>query len=215
MMNAESRKVGILGGTFDPPHAGHLGMARAAYEKAGLDEILFIPTGTPRYKLMRHPVSEKEHRLNMVRLMIQGLPWCSLSTLECDREGNTYTADTVAELTGENPDVSYDLIVGSDSLKNMGRWYEPQRVFSRVGILVLPRGGDTPESLRAVIREYTDKYHARIRVVDAKIWNVSSTRVRELAAEGKLPEGYVPKRVEEYIYRHRLYEKKAGSEEEG
>lgn len=93
------KTIGIMGGTFDPPHFGHLYAAKAAYEAAKLDHILFIPNGVPAYKALEGRVTGKEHRYAMVQRLIAEESWCELSGMECEREGNTYTADTLLELT--------------------------------------------------------------------------------------------------------------------
>lgn len=141
------KTIGIMGGTFDPPHFGHLYAAKAAYEAAKLDHILFIPNGVPAYKASEGRVTGKEHRYAMVQRLIAEESWCELSGIECEREGNTYTADTLLELTGENPDIQYELIVGSDSLKEMKHWYHPEIIFRLAGVIVLLRNQDTAETL--------------------------------------------------------------------
>ena len=151
-------KIGIMGGTFDPPHFGHLYAAKAAYEAAKLDHILFIPNGVPAYKASEGRVTGKEHRYAMVQRLIAEVSWCELSGIECEREGNTYTADTLLELTGENPDIQYELIVGSDSLKEMKHWYHPEIIFRLAGVIVLLRNQDTAETLVQTVKRYETEY---------------------------------------------------------
>lgn len=199
------KTIGIMGGTFDPPHFGHLYAAKAAYEAAKLDHILFIPNGTPAYKTSEGSVTDKEHRCGMLQRLIAVESWCELSRIECEREGNTYTADTLLELTREHPDIRYELIVGSDSLKAMAHWYHPEVIFRLAGIIVLLRDQDTAETLGETVKRYETEYGARIRLVPFEKQEISSTQIRERVKNGKRLTGLVPEGVEQYIAEHRLY----------
>lgn len=199
------KKIGIMGGTFDPPHLGHLHIAKTAYERAGLDGVLFLPNGTPAYKTAERRISSKEDRCRMTELLIRECPWCEMSRLECERGGNTYTADTLAQLTQEHPDITYELIVGSDSFQAMEHWYHPERIFVAAGVIVLLRDADTESSLKDTVLQYEQTYGARIRVVVCETCEISSTQIRKLAAAGKSLEGLVPESVEKYIATHQLY----------
>lgn len=199
------KTIGIMGGTFDPPHFGHLYAAKAAYEAAKLDHILFIPNGTPAYKTSEGSVTDKEHRCGMLQRLIEGESWCKLSRIECEREGNTYTADTLLELTREHPDIRYELIVGSDSLKAMAHWYHPEVIFRLAGIIVLLRDQDTAETLAETVKRYETEYGARIRLVPFEKQEISSTQIRQRVKNGERLTGLVPEGVEQYIAEHRLY----------
>ncbi len=199
------KTIGIMGGTFDPPHFGHLYAAKAAYEAAKLDHILFIPNGVPAYKALEGRVTGKEHRCRMVQRLIAEESWCELSEMECEREGNTYTADTLLELTGENPDIRYELIVGSDSLKEMKHWYHPEIIFRLAGVIVLLRNRDTAETLVQTVKRYETEYGAQIRFVPFEKQEISSTLIRRKVKNGERLTGLVPEGVEQYIAEHRLY----------
>lgn len=199
------KTIGIMGGTFDPPHFGHLYAAKAAYEAARLDHILFIPNGTPAYKTSEGSVTDKEHRCGMLQRLIEGEAWCELSRMECEREGNTYTADTLLELTREHPDVRYELIAGSDSLKAMAHWYHPEVIFRLAGVIVLLRDQDTAETLAETVKRYEAEYGARIRLLPFEKQEISSTQIRERIKNGKRLTGLVPEGVEQYITEHGLY----------
>ena len=108
------KKIGILGGTFDPIHNGHLMMAEAACEEAALDELWFMPTGTPAYKKEIQRVTDGEHRARMTELAVAGHPGWSCSRIELERTGNTYTADTLKQLAVQRPDDRFYYIVGSE-----------------------------------------------------------------------------------------------------
>ena len=199
------KTIGIMGGTFDPPHFGHLYAAKAAYEAAKLDHILFIPNGTPAYKTSEGSVTDKEHRCRMLQRLLEGESWWELSRMECEREGNTYTADTLLELTREHPDIRYELVVGSDSLKAMAHWYHPEVIFRLAGIIVLLRDQDTAETLAETVKRYETEYGARIRLVPFEKQEISSTQIRERVKNGERLTGLVPEGVEQYIAEHRLY----------
>ncbi len=199
------KTIGIMGGTFDPPHFGHLYAAKAAYEAARLDHILFIPNGTPAYKTSEGSVTDKEHRCGMLQRLIEGEAWCELSRMECEREGNTYTADTLLELTREHPDVRYELIAGSDSLKAMAHWYHPEVIFRLAGVIVLLRDQDTAETLAETVKRYEAEYGAGIRLIPFEKQEISSTEIRERIKNGKNLTGLVPEGVEQYITEHGLY----------
>lgn len=199
------KRIGIMGGTFDPPHLGHLHIAKTAYERAGLDGVLFLPNGTPAYKTAERRISSKEDRCRMTELLIRECPWCEMSMLECERGGNTYTADTLAQLTQAHQDIAYELIVGSDSFQAMEHWYHPERIFAAAGVIVLLRDADTESSLKDAVLRYEQRYGARIRVVVCETCEISSTQIRKLAASGKSLEGLVPESVEKYIAAHHLY----------
>ncbi len=199
------KTIGIMGGTFDPPHFGHLYAAKAAYEAARLDHILFIPNGTPAYKTSEGSVTDKEHRCGMLQRLIEGEAWCELSRMECEREGNTYTADTLLELTREHPDVRYELIAGSDSLKAMAHWYHPEVIFRLAGVIVLLRDQDTAETLAETVKRYEAEYGAGIRLIPFEKQEISSTEIRERIKNGRNLTGLVPEGVEQYISEHGLY----------
>ena len=199
------KTIGIMGGTFDPPHYGHLYAAKAAYEAVGLDDVLFIPNGTPAYKTSEGEVTDKTHRIAMLRRLIADESWCKLSLVECERDGNTYTADTLQQLTDENPDICYELIVGSDSLRAMESWYHPEIVFRLSGVLVLLRDKDTAEALDSIVNHYEETYGARIRIIPFEKRIVSSTQIRQKVINGESLTGLVPESVEQYIIENRLY----------
>ncbi|MCD8018329.1 MAG: nicotinate-nucleotide adenylyltransferase [Clostridiales bacterium] len=129
------RKVGIMGGTFNPIHFGHLLLAETAYHQFHLDEILFMPTKNTYYKRMKNLVSE-EDRVEMIRLAIRENDHFTFSAEELDREGTTYTVDTLNDLTRKNPDCEYYFILGADSLYHIESWKEPEAIFSMAVILV-------------------------------------------------------------------------------
>ena len=199
------RRIGIFGGTFDPPHTGHLEIAREVYEKAMLDKVIFIPTGIPQYKLKEHEITDKEDRLQMLELLLRDERWTEISRMELDREGPSYTSDTVRELREMYPGDDLFLIVGSDSLKYMSEWHEPEVIFSIVGVIVILRDDDTWDSIQEVVRAYKTRYNAQIGVVDGDKYDISSTMLREKIASGEDPGTLLPERVAWYVRGRGLY----------
>ena len=144
MINSD-KIIGIMGGTFNPIHKGHTGIARCAYEQSDIDEILFMPSGTPAYK-DNSPIVSATDRCNMVKLAIKPFDYMSLSTIETDRPGNTYTADTLAQIYDSYKKIYF--IIGADSLLNLSKWYHPEIVMNLCTLLVANRDCHKIEELR-------------------------------------------------------------------
>ena len=199
-MNESARKIGILGGTFDPIHAGHLLMARYALRSLALERVLFIPAGQPWLKAGRR-IAPARHRLAMTRLAIAGCPRFEASDVEVMRPGPTYTADTLAELRERfGADAALYLILGMDAARDMSRWHQPERVFALCEVVAVPRGGVDSEE------DGGDAPPSGIRVLrDAPRLEVSSTAIRARVAAGLQIGDDVPGAVADYIRRHGLY----------
>lgn len=198
-MDNPTRKIGILGGTFDPIHAGHLLVARHALRSLGLERVLFIPAGTPWLKAGRR-VAPARHRMAMTRLAVAGCPRFEASDMEVERPGPTYTADTLAELRERfGAGAALYLILGMDAARDMGRWHQPERVFALCEVVAVPRGeADTDADIGGA--------PSGIRVLrDAPRLAVSSTEIRAKIAAGASVEGDVPDAAADYIRRHGLY----------
>lgn len=197
-------KVGIMGGTFNPIHFGHLILAETAYEEIGLDRILFIPSKNPPHKDSTEVISE-EHRLKMVELAVQGNPHFQLSTIELDREGTTYTVDTLAQLTKENPNTDYYFILGADSLIKLETWKNCQGVLDLCTVVVAGRDDLKTEDIQLKIQYYKDKYGARIITLNMPSYELSSGFLRDRISKGKSIQYYVPEKVKDYILSNFLY----------
>lgn len=193
--------IGIMGGTFNPIHNGHLAIAQAAYKDACLDKVLFMPSGN---SYMKKNVLGIAKRLDMVRLAIQEYPYFELSLVEAEREGNTYTYETLHRLTTENPDVSYHFIMGADSLFHIEEWREPEQIFSMATLVCAVREDYDMERLRHKGRELT-RLGAKIIYLDIPQIPISSTDIRARVRNGLSVAGLVPKRVSEYIVQEHLY----------
>ncbi len=199
------KKVGIIGGTFNPIHLGHLILAERAYEEFELDEILFIPAGISYFK-DQSTVLDKKTRITLTGGAIGDNPHFALSTIECDRAGNSYTYETLEELKRHNPDTQYYLIIGADSLVQMELWQKPENILRDAVILVAKRQGPTTQEFLDKMEEIKTKYNADIRVIPCTYIDISSTEIRERVKAGKSIKYLVPEETENYIKKHHLYE---------
>ena len=197
-------KIGILGGTFDPIHNGHLKIAEAARKKLGLNEVYFMPAAkTPLKEGIS--ISAVEHRVKMVRLAIAGKPRFKLSTIELDRPGLSYTADTIAELRKQlGAETELYFIIGWDSLSQFARWREPARIIRMCRLVAVPRPGYSlpdPKAMEAAIPGIAGS----LIVLDKPEIAISATEIRERVANGLSIRRLVPKPVAEYIQKNGLY----------
>ena len=198
------RKVGIMGGTFNPIHNGHLTLAEEAYRQFSLDEVIFMPCGTA-YMKADQKVESGQTRARMTALAIQDIPYFTMSTLEIEREGNTYTYQTLEYLNKENPDTEYYYIVGADILFQMTQWVFPERIFSNCRILAAIRDDKTISDMGKLVRMLKREYDANVSFVHTSPMPVSSSNIRRKVAEGKSIENDVPKPVRIYIEKRGLY----------
>lgn len=206
-------KIGIMGGTFDPIHNGHLSLGRQAYKEFGLDEIWYMPTGQPPHKT-DHKVTDTRYRCDMTRLGIEGEEEFCFSDFEVRQEGYTYTARTLKLLREQYPQHEFYFIIGADSLYEIEHWYHPREVMSQACLLVARREyEDAGYSLEKQIRYLTEKYNARIYMLHFRRMDISSEELRRWAAVGKSIRAYVPKAVADYIEAHHLYQKRCMSNE--
>lgn len=198
------KQIGIMGGTFNPIHNAHLAMAQDALEQFHLDEIVFIPSGTP-YLKKTSEVLTGQIRLEMVQLAISDNEKFSLSNIEIEREGNTYTCETIAELRKKNPENTYYFIVGADSFFYMENWYHPEEIFGKVILLVAVRDLVTEEKLNEKILELREKYQCQIEFLRIQATELSSTYLRKCVKDGRSIQYYVPKQVNQFIKDKGLY----------
>jgi len=198
-------RIGIFGGTFSPPHLGHLLLAAEVKEKANLDRLIFMPCAIPPHKATAD-IPNGMHRLNMVNISIADNPDFEVSDMEIDAGGKSYTAKTLETLNGIFPDDRLCFVVGSDSLCEMERWFCPDEIFRRAEIVVAIRGGMREAQMDAAISFFRQKYNADITKVEAKAIEMSSSDVRERIKAGKSVKYMVSDGVIEYIRTHRLYE---------
>ena len=199
-------KIGVLGGTFDPIHLGHLIVAEDLRQKLGLREMLFIPAGRPWLKLKEEkPISAAEHRLAMVKLAIASNPYFKVSTLETDRPGPSYSIDTVQELKaklGDRAEIYF--IVGPDALAELPQWKEPARLLELCQVVGMNRPGYARTDLRKLEKSVPGA-SKRIMPVDVPLIDISSTDIRRRVAQRLSIRYLVPEAVEKYIAEHKLY----------
>lgn len=198
-------KTGILGGTFDPIHTGHLLLAEAAYEAAGLDRVILLPTGRSYFK-DGTGVTDAQKRLAMVRIAARGNRHLEVLDIEVRRPGKTYTSDTLQELTKRFPEDELFYIIGADTLPQMEHWYQPQIVFQLARILVETRSDEAgSDEVELSARHLREKYGADIRMLPVRNIEISSTEIRSRVREGRSIRYLVPREVEDYIEEQGLY----------
>lgn len=204
MASEGKKKIGIMGGTFDPIHIGHLMLAEQAYDKFELDKVLIMPTGNPPHK--DNAVSaQTKHRVQMARLAIGNNKHFELSLIEVERSGYTYTFETLQILTKENPNVEYYFIIGADSLLDFHKWREPGIICENATILVATRYNLNSKELDRLMDELAMKYNARIYPLETPNIDISSKLLRTMVSTGKSIKYYVTSDVERYIYKNNLY----------
>ncbi len=201
--SANKGVIGILGGTFDPIHFGHIQLAEAAHEQYQIPEIWVMPSGDPSSYKDTRQIASAVDRCNMVRAAIEGYPYMKLSLLEVERSGRTYTSDTLAALTPHFSRIFF--IIGADSLFALQDWHKPDYVLSHCCMLAANRSRHSRAELEAQKSRLESLYNADIRMLELPDLPYSSTEIRKRAAGGFPLEGMVPGKVEDYIYRHKLY----------
>jgi nicotinate-nucleotide adenylyltransferase len=197
MKRVGNQKVGILGGTFNPIHLGHLLIAQDAMEQARLDRVIFIPAAKPAHKSAAG-LAPARHRLRMVKLAIRGNDRFTVDDIEIRRGGKSYAVDTVTELKRRNPEARFYFIIGSDSLRELHLWKNIARLAKICTFVVLPRPGCKckPPRLRQSIR---------LRLVRGRFCDIASRDIRSRIACGQSARYLVPNAVLNYIERKKLY----------
>jgi nicotinate-nucleotide adenylyltransferase len=197
-------RVGVLGGTFDPIHVGHLVLAEEGRQRLQLERVVFIPAGEP-WRKASQPISAGEHRLAMVRLAVADNQCFEVSAVEVERSGPSYTVDTLAALRGEwGAAAEVYLLMGEDALEDLPNWRDPLGIVAQAWLAVVPRlaGGEldvqkAEASVPGIARKLVTFDMPRI--------DISATELRRRAAAGESLRYLVPEPVEDYIRRHRLY----------
>lgn len=199
------KKIGIMGGTFNPIHLGHLLLAEQAKEAFDLDEVLFIPSGNP-YMKDTTPVLDGKIRAHMTALALEGHPYFSISSIELDKSGPTYTYETLETLKAKNPDDTYYFLVGADSLLTMETWKNPESIFQNCVVAASVRGTGTEDKIRKIATHLIYEYHADIRILPVRFIDISSSEIRERISKGKSVRYMLPEKVWNYIYDNNLYQ---------
>ena len=203
-VDSRAQRIGVLGGTFDPPHLGHLWLATLAADAMGLDRVLFMPAAQPPHKATNE-VSRATDRLLMTRLAIEGNPRFELCPIELERPGPSYTVDSLAELLRMEPEgTQLFLVMAADSLAAIDTWREPDRILELADWVVGPRPDALPPD-RASLAERFGSAAGRIHLLDGPALAISSTALRARVAAGDAIDYLVPRAVEALISERGLY----------
>lgn len=198
------KKTGILGGTFNPIHNGHIYIAEKALENLGFDEVMFIPSGC---SYMKDPkiIAATEHRIRMTELAIKNNARFKISLIETEREGNSYTYETLELLKQTDPQNKLYYIIGEDTLMYMDSWAEPERIFANCTIVCAKRDDRLSDEIKDKAGKLKKLYNADIVLMNIKPLDVSSTMIRGMIAKGRDCSEFLDENVYEYIKKNGLY----------
>ncbi len=200
----EIRSLGIMGGTFDPIHYGHLVTAEAARCTFGLERVLFVPSFRPPHKPDRE-ISDKEHRYLMTVLATVTNPYFGVSRVEIDRPGFSYTVDTLRELRRQYPGTELFFVTGADAILEICTWQDPPALLKMCHFIAATRPGYPLNGLKRLERELGKGVKQRIHRFEVPALAISSTDIRDRVRHGRPIKYLVPESVEHYIYKHGLY----------
>jgi nicotinate-nucleotide adenylyltransferase len=203
-----AERIGVFGGTFDPPHLGHLILASEARAQLRLDRLLWVLTSIPPHKLGQ-PITSVEDRLKMLQIALADEPAFEISRVDMDRPGPYYSADTMRLLRQANAEAALVFLIGEDSLRDLTTWHEPARLVAEcdeIGVMKRPGVQMDLSSVEAIIPGLA----ARVRFVDAPLLEIASHEIRRRAAEGRPFRYFVPVGVYEYIEQRQLYKARGG-----
>lgn len=198
------KKLGIVGGTFDPIHNGHLILAEHARVEFGLDDILFIPTGNPPHKDKKE-ISFTNHRYEMVFLAIKSNPCFHISSMEMEKEYTTYTVDTIESIQNLYKDREIYFILGADSFCNIHLWKDYKKLLNLCNIIIAKRLDTDNKLLDEKLNIFTKTYKDSIYILESPLIEISSTDIRNRMKEGLSIRYLIPESVESYIEKNKLY----------
>lgn len=200
-------KIGIMGGTFDPIHNGHLMLGEMAYKQFDLDIVWFMPNGRPPHKAFTSIESDVAKRVEMVTLAIEDCPYFTLQDYELNRQEVSCSYETMEHFNKVYPDVTFYFIIGADSLRNIEKWVHPERLLKTCHVLAACRDDwNTDQAMLDRIAYLNKKYDAEIELLRAPLIDISSSELREKIKAGESIHGLVPVKVERYIAKEGLYE---------
>lgn len=207
-----TKRLGIFGGSFDPPHLAHIALAQHAIAQFKLDELRIIPTGDAWHKT--RPLTASPHRLAMTRLAFATIPEVVVDTREIDRPGPTYTVDTLLALQAEQPDARLFLLMGADQARVFHTWHRWQEIETLATLVVAQRPAPKPDANLAPGQAHDAQWHNAVspdaQRLDMPSLNVSATEIRAHFAQAQLPQpdpmsAWLPASVQHYIEKHSLY----------
>lgn len=199
-------KIGILGGTFNPIHNGHIQLAQYCKNEVSLDKIFLIPTYTPPHKISKDLANET-HRLNMCSLASENLEGFEVCDIEIKRQGTSYTFETLNSLKEIYPDDELHLIMGADMFLTLDKWKNPESIFANAVIIAIPRNDSDKEELERYYNTVIKDMGAKAVILPNNVQTVSSTFIRENIGEYKTISDLIDKKVYEYIISNNLYRK--------
>ena len=195
--------IGLMGGSFDPIHLGHIEIAKQAKDAMKLEQVWFIPSGRPPHKA--HLGAAAAQRLEMTRLAIEELAWASPCDIEVFREGTIYTVDTLGLLTAQYPETTFYYIIGADTLVDLPNWRSPEKVCSLCEFICIKRPGIDDATVQRAMQRMETEYGKRIYLIDVSGPDISSTEIRNALAAGENTQAMLPEAVRDYIDRENLY----------
>ena len=202
----QPNRIGILGGTFDPIHFGHLFIAQTALEECRLDTVIFVPVGAPPHKL-NAIITPGRHRYNMVELAIEDHPQFKISDHEIKQPGTSYTANMLRYFKEKDPAADLHLILGADSLADIHTWYQFESLFTLANMVVLNRQGAGKSELKERVKELQGRYGAVISLIESIRLDISSSLLRDLTSRQRSVRYLTPEPVRQYMAANKLYQK--------
>ncbi len=197
-------KIGLLGGTFNPIHNGHLDMAYIALYEFLLGEVIFLPLGIPPHKQKEY-LAPPVQRLDMIKIAVQDEKRFSVNPIEINRKGTTYTVDTLEALTKKNKEAQFYFIIGADTLFELKTWKNFRRVIFLANFICILRPGLDEENVKQYANTVNEKYGKKIYLARDRGPNISSSKIRKMAAENNLKNGLVPEKVASYLQQNHIY----------
>ncbi len=197
-------KLGIFGGTFDPVHYGHLILAETARESCRLDEVRFLPAYSPPHKQDRVITTGKQ-RVEMLELATAGFPEFVVDQRELNREGTSYTVETLTEMAEQFLDAELHFLMGADSLIDLPNWLEPQRIAELARIIAVNRDSSSSAELHEVVNNLPDSIKSAVTILEIPQISISASDLRFRISENRSIRFLTPRPVERYILEHGLY----------
>lgn len=210
-MSDTKKRIGLMGGTFDPIHIGHLILGEKAYEQLNLDSVWFMPSGNPPHKRDRAGRANDKQRVEMVKKAIAENAHFELSLFEMNQDGYSYTYLTLEKLKEQYPDHEFFFIIGADSLFDFPSWKEPARICAACKMVVATRNHTSLQELNDGMKEMAERYQGTFLRLDTTDIDISSNHIREMIQKNESIRYYVPDSVKDYIDDHHIYRPKRGS----